>query len=162
VLNDHGEKTIPQELLQKYIQYARSNVTPSLQGIDEGKLSQLYADLRRESATSGGVPIAVRHIESVMRMAEAHAKMHLRDHVRDDDLNVAIRVMLESFISAQKFSVRRSLRRGFQPYLTQNKDFNELMMHALLQFARDAVVYYQHRNKTREMPPQVIFLRFFF
>lgn len=24
--------------------------------------------------------------------------MHLRDHVRDDDLNVAIRVMLESFI----------------------------------------------------------------
>jgi DNA replication licensing factor MCM2 len=38
------------------------------------------------------VPIAVRHIESVMRMAEAHAKMHLRDHVRDDDLNAAIRV----------------------------------------------------------------------
>ena len=43
---------------------------------------QLYADLRRESSISGGVPIAVRHIESVMRMAEAHAKMHLRDHVR--------------------------------------------------------------------------------
>jgi DNA replication licensing factor MCM2 len=64
----------------------------SNQGIDEGKLAQLYSDLRRESATSGGVPIAVRHIESVMRMAEAHAKMHLRDHVRDDDLNAAIKV----------------------------------------------------------------------
>lgn len=47
------------------------------------------------------VPIAVRHIESLIRMAEAHAKMHLRDHVRDDDVNVAISVMLRSFLNAQ-------------------------------------------------------------
>ena len=91
LVNNHGEETIPQDLLQKYIQYARSNMRPQLHGLDEGKLAQLYADLRRESATSGGVPIAVRHIESVMRISEAHAKMHLRDHVRDDDLDVAIR-----------------------------------------------------------------------
>ena len=45
--------------------YARTNMRPQLHGIDEGKVAQLYADLRRESATSGGVPIAVRHIESV-------------------------------------------------------------------------------------------------
>jgi cell division protein FtsX len=44
------------------------------------------------------VPIAVRHIESIIRMSEAHAKMHLRDHVRDDDVNVAISVMLHSFL----------------------------------------------------------------
>ena len=31
-------------------------------------------------------------------MSEAHAKMHLRDHVRDDDVNVAISVMLTSFL----------------------------------------------------------------
>ena len=36
---------------------------------------------------AGGVPITVRHIESIMRMAEAHAKMHLREYVRDDDLD---------------------------------------------------------------------------
>jgi hypothetical protein len=28
--------------------------------------------------------------------------MHLRDVVRDDDVNLAIRVMLDSFISSQK------------------------------------------------------------
>ena len=41
-----------------------------------------------------------------MRMSEAHARMHLRDHVRDDDVDMAIRMTLESFIQAQK--VRRT------------------------------------------------------
>lgn len=50
----------------------------------------MYSDLRRESSASGGVPIAVRHIESVMRMAEARARMHLRESVREDDVDVAI------------------------------------------------------------------------
>jgi DNA replicative helicase MCM subunit Mcm2 (Cdc46/Mcm family) len=31
-------------------------------------------------------------------MAEANARMHLREIVRDDDVNVAIGVMLEGFI----------------------------------------------------------------
>lgn len=47
------------------------------------------------------VPIAVRHIESIIRLSEAHAKLHLRDHVRDDDVNVAISVMLHSFLQAR-------------------------------------------------------------
>lgn len=54
------------------------------------QVARLYSDLRRESAASGGVPIAVRHIESVMRMAEARARMHLRESVREDDVDVAI------------------------------------------------------------------------
>ena len=54
------------------------------------QVARLYSDLRRESSTSGGVPIAVRHIESVMRMAEARARMHLRESVREDDVDVAI------------------------------------------------------------------------
>ena len=57
------------------------------------------------------MPITVRHIESMIRMTEAHAKMHLRDYVNDDDVNMAIRVMLESFIATQKFSVMRSMRK---------------------------------------------------
>lgn len=60
---------------------------------------------------TGSVPITVRHIESMIRMAEAHAKMHLRDYVNEDDVNMAIRVMLESFIATQKFSVMRGMRK---------------------------------------------------
>jgi DNA replication licensing factor MCM2 len=54
----------------------------------------LYADLRSQSVISGGVPIAVRHIESVVRMSEAFARMHLRDHVREDDVDNAIKVFV--------------------------------------------------------------------
>lgn len=53
----------------------------------------------------------MRHIESVIRMAEAHARIHLRDYVIEDDVNMAIRVMLESFIDTQKFSIMRSMRK---------------------------------------------------
>ncbi len=52
---------------------------------------QVYADLRRESAISHGMPIAVRHLESIIRMSEAHAAMHLREYVNSDDVDMAIR-----------------------------------------------------------------------
>jgi hypothetical protein len=55
--------------------YARHNVNPQLASMDQDKVARLYAELRRESAVSGGVPIAVRHLESIMRMSEAHARM---------------------------------------------------------------------------------------
>lgn len=47
----------------------------------------------------------------MIRMAEAHARMHLRDYVHEDDVNMAIRVMLESFIDTQKFSVMRAMKK---------------------------------------------------
>jgi len=43
-------------------------------------------------------------------MSEAHARMHLRQYVTEEDVNMAIRVLLDSFISTQKFGVQRTLR----------------------------------------------------
>ena len=51
----------------------------------------MYSDLRRESMATGSVPITVRHIESMIRIAESNAKMHLREFVHEDDVNMAIR-----------------------------------------------------------------------
>ena len=42
------------------------------------------------------MPVAVRHIESIIRMSEAHAAMHLREYVNDDDVNAAVSVMIKS------------------------------------------------------------------
>jgi DNA replication licensing factor MCM2 len=134
---------IDQVLLKKYIQYARTNVKPDLRGnaFDQEKVASLYVALRRESANSGGVPIAVRHVESIMRMATAHAKMHLRDYVRDDDMDAAIKMMLESFIVAQKFSIRRSLRRNFAKYITSGEDRAHLLLHLLGDMMRKEQMY---------------------
>lgn len=43
-------------------------------------------------------------------MAEASAKMHLRDHVQESDMNLAIRIVLDSFVDTQKYSVMKSMR----------------------------------------------------
>lgn len=105
---------IPQDLLRKYIQYARDRVKPALQMMDQEKISRLYSELRRESLSTGSYPITVRHLESMIRMAEASAKMHLREYVRSDDIDLAIQVMVGSFVSAQKSSIKKQLQRGFR------------------------------------------------
>ncbi len=51
----------------------------------------MYTELRKAASQSHGMPIAVRHLESLIRMSEAHAKMHLREYVSDEDINAAIR-----------------------------------------------------------------------
>ena len=102
---------ISQELLRKYIMYAKRTVHPKLQEIDQDKIARLYAELRRESLASGSIPITVRHIESIIRMSEAHARMHLREVVRSDDVDLAIRACLDSFINAQKYSVMKQMRK---------------------------------------------------
>jgi len=81
--------------------------------VDQEKIAQLYAKLRRESLVTGSVPVTVRQIESIVRIAEAHARMHLRDFVNDDDINVAIQIVLQSFIDAQKYGIMRTMKKVF-------------------------------------------------
>merc|ERR1719317_1647191 len=72
---------IDQELLRKYILYAKKNCKPDLSKINRDKITSFYSLLRQKSMEGGGIPIAVRHIESILRMAEARAKLHLREVV---------------------------------------------------------------------------------
>ncbi|KHN03280.1 DNA replication licensing factor mcm2 [Glycine soja] len=130
---------LPQQLLKKYITYAKLNIFPRLQDADMDKLSHVYAELRRESSHGQGVPIAVRHIESMIRMSEAHARMHLRQHVTQEDVDMAIRVLLESFISTQKFGVQKALQKSFRKYMTFKKDYNELLLYILRELVKNAL-----------------------
>lgn len=132
-----GVELIPQSMLRKYLMYAKSAIHPKLSNMDKEKISALYIDLRRESMSSGGMPIALRHLESIVRLAEAHARLHLREHVREDDINTAIAVILESFFTSQKFSLMRQLRRRFHKYLAYRKDDNELLFYVLSGLVRD-------------------------
>ncbi|ORZ37675.1 MCM2/3/5 family-domain-containing protein [Catenaria anguillulae PL171] len=130
---------IPQDLLKKYIMYAKEKIQPQLSAIDEDKVGKLYSELRRESLQTGSIPITVRHLESILRMSEAHARMHLRDHVRPDDTDLAISVMLDSFISAQKYTVMRQLRKAFAKYIRYHRDNDELLLFTLNDLVREAL-----------------------
>jgi len=143
--NTRGIEKIPQELLKKYIIYSKEKVHPKLHNMDQDKVAKMYSELRRESMATGSIPITVRHIESTIRLAEAHARLHLREYVTEDDVNMAIRTTLESFIDTQKFSVMRSMRRNFARYLAFKRDNNELLLFLLKQLVGEHISFYRNR-----------------
>ncbi|GFR50357.1 hypothetical protein Agub_g12567 [Astrephomene gubernaculifera] len=127
---------LPQELLRKYVTYAKQHCRPTLQQADYDRILRLYAALRQEAAVTHGMPVAVRHLESVVRMSEASARMHLREYVADYDINVAIKMMVRSFIGSQKFTVQQTLERKFSRYLTLPQDYHALLISLLRQALR--------------------------
>lgn len=108
---------IDQDLLKKYIHFAREHVKPQFAEVDKEKLTQFYADVRQEAFRSGGAPMTVRHIDGMVRLAEANAKMELRNHVISKDVDHAIALMLESFVQSQKHSVAEELRVKFSRFI---------------------------------------------
>ncbi|RIB10881.1 minichromosome maintenance 2 [Gigaspora rosea] len=134
-LSPQDPNIIPQELLRKYIIYAKQ-ITPHLTHLDEAMISDLYSNLRKEAQT-GGIPITVRYLESMLRLAEAHARMHLRDQTNSNDLDVAIDIVLQSFFSSQKFSIASKLKKCFAQYINKAKDQQELLLHVLNSLVRE-------------------------
>ena len=71
--------------------------------------------------------------------------MHLRQYVIEDDVNLAIRVVLESFIETQKFTVARQMRKTFSKYLSYKRDNNELLLFLLKQLIKEQTFYLRNR-----------------
>ncbi|KAL2794500.1 MCM2/3/5 family-domain-containing protein [Aspergillus keveii] len=114
--DEEKEGEIPQELLRKYILYAREHCHPKLYQIDQDKVARLFADMRRESLATGAYPITVRHLEAIMRIAEAFCKMRLSEYCSAQDIDRAIAVTVDSFIGSQKISCKKALSRAFAKY----------------------------------------------
>eukprot|EP00921_Rhytidocystis_pertsovi_P024588 GHVQ01039506.1.p1 GENE.GHVQ01039506.1~~GHVQ01039506.1.p1 ORF type:complete len:428 (-),score=55.07 GHVQ01039506.1:1147-2430(-) len=111
---------IPQNILQKYILYARKKCRPTLGRLQtqaHERIAAFYWQVRRRAAKSGGFPMTLRHLDSMVRISEANAKMRLASFVNVKDADMAIATMLESYISSQKHSVAASLGREFARYI---------------------------------------------
>ncbi|KAI4200786.1 MAG: hypothetical protein LQ350_003694 [Teloschistes chrysophthalmus] len=107
---------IPQELLRKYIMYAREKCRPKLYQIDQDKVARLFADMRRESLATGAFPITIRHLEAIIRISESFCKMRLSEYCSSQDVDRAIAVTVDSFVGAQKVSCKKALARAFAKY----------------------------------------------
>jgi len=151
---EQDPEIIDQDTLKKYIMHAKDHIHPKLQEVDSNKISQLYAQMRQEAQETGSIPITTRHLESIIRIAESSAKMHLRDNVRSDDVDLAISVTLNSFINAQKYSVMKQMRKTFAKYLTVGRDYNQLLDHILSSLIKIEVDYYKIRHPD-SMPSSV-------
>merc|ERR1719460_489612 len=158
-----GQKQIEQELLKKYILWAREHVKPKISDVDDAKIAKFYSEIRRESFQTGGVPMTVRHLESIVRIAEANARMELRDFVSARDVDHAIATMLECFIQTQKHQIAEKLRGKFARYLAASADQSSLCKHLLekelLRVSRIAQLQGDYEGASYPVVQQSVFLK---
>jgi DNA helicase MCM8 len=77
---------IPPSLLRKYISYAKRYAEPALTPEASQAIQEFYLQLRHNNANQdGGTPVTTRQLESLIRLAEARAKIELRTSVTRQD-----------------------------------------------------------------------------
>jgi replicative DNA helicase Mcm len=90
------EPPIPVELLRKYIGYAKG-VKPVLGQEALKRLGDFYLAMRSASEAEGSpVAITARQLESLVRTAEARARVALRKEVTAEDAEAAVAIMKRS------------------------------------------------------------------
>lgn len=88
---------LPVEFLTSYIQYAKENVHPIITPDGKNELVRAYVEMRKmgddSRASEKRVTATTRQLESMVRLAEAHAKMRLSPTVELIDVKEAVRLI---------------------------------------------------------------------
>lgn len=90
------DEILPKQLMRKYIAYARQYVHPVLSKEASVIIKEYYLVLRQKYAgdsVSGSLPVTARQLESMVRMAEARARLELRDIVTAEDAKDVIEIV---------------------------------------------------------------------
>ncbi|UCD02892.1 MAG: minichromosome maintenance protein MCM [Candidatus Aenigmatarchaeota archaeon] len=93
---DTIQPAIEQEMVRKYVAYAKENYSPQMTPEVSKLLKNFYVKTRSRAEGGGPVPITLRQFEALMRLAEASAKIRLSNEITKDDANRAIRLMKSS------------------------------------------------------------------
>ncbi|CAL9222808.1 unnamed protein product [Arabidopsis halleri] len=116
----------PLPMLQRYIQFVKRNFRPVLSKEAEEIISSYYR-LQRRSSTHNAARTTVRMLESLIRLAQAHARLMFRNEVTRLDAITAILCIESSMtISAIVDSMGNALHSNFseepdQEYAKQEK-----------------------------------------
>jgi replicative DNA helicase Mcm len=90
------EPPIPADLFRKYVAYARKNCHPKLTQEAAEEIKKFFLDLRSKYVEGSPISITFRQYEALIRLAEASAKIQLRNEVTREDALRAIRLMSAS------------------------------------------------------------------
>ncbi|KAH8905077.1 MCM-domain-containing protein [Coniochaeta sp. PMI_546] len=101
----HSKKDIlPVEFLTSYISYARQTVHPVITPEAGRELVEAYVAMRKLGqdvrAAEKRITATTRQLESMVRLAEAHAKMRLSETVNTDDVREAVRLIRSALKTA--------------------------------------------------------------
>jgi replicative DNA helicase Mcm len=103
ILNLHrvltsGEPPLTVELLKKYVGYAKK-IKPAITDEVIERFKNFYVKMRTASTEGGeaaAVAITARQLESLVRLAEARARAHLRKEITVEDAEATINLMQKS------------------------------------------------------------------
>jgi len=83
-------------LLKDYLGYARATFHPVLTPEAEKYLKHAYVEMRKIGSSRGQITAYPRQLESLIRLAEAHAKMRFKNLVELEDVEEARRLHREA------------------------------------------------------------------
>ncbi|KAI9685168.1 MAG: minichromosome maintenance protein 5 [Bathelium mastoideum] len=106
-VEEQVQAEIPVEKMKRYISYCKSRCAPRLSAAAAEKLSSHFVALRRQlhaaeltSQARSSIPITIRQLEAITRIAEALAKLRLQTMADESHVDEAIRLFLASTMDA--------------------------------------------------------------
>lgn len=90
------DEFLDMSILRDYIAYAKEHIHPKLSEEASQKLIQSYVEMRKLGAGRGQITAYPRQLESLIRLAEAHAKVRFSPTVSVDDVEEAFRLHREA------------------------------------------------------------------
>lgn len=139
-------------ILRDYIAYAREHIHPKLTEPAQQKLIQAYIDMRKIGAGRGQISAYPRQLESLIRLAEAHAKIRLSQTVEIEDVDEAWRLHREALKQSATDPLSGKIDVGI---LTTGLSAAARKKRAdLVAFIKDIL---KKKNKTKTIPYQTLF-----
>lgn len=87
---------VDMSLMRDYIAFAKEHVQPALSETAQQRLIDSYVDMRRVGSGRGQISAYPRQLESLIRLAEAHARLRLSPVVEVADVDEASRLHREA------------------------------------------------------------------
>jgi len=88
--------------LMGYLNYIR-DLKPTLDDETAKQIQKFYQKMRTTSNNDkDSLPVGIRQLESIIRMSQAHAKLHFRNKVTEDDIEKVFSLLEDSYKSFGK------------------------------------------------------------
>lgn len=91
---EEEDDEINRSIVRDYIVFAKEHVHPVLNEESQQRLIQAYVDMRRVGRGRGQITAYPRQLESLIRLAEAHAKLRLSPIAELQDVEEAWRSVI--------------------------------------------------------------------
>lgn len=108
---------IDQKLLKKYIKYARSRHRLEVKNDIRNIVTKAYLKMRSISSAISSTLITTRCVQSILRLAKAITRLHLRTRVTIDDAANAVKIVIDSFISTLRIELQERVKEDLKDFL---------------------------------------------